>query len=342
MYIVRCGVAEAHSSSGDPARSIALLWRDPAAVPRRGPARAWDLDAIVDAAIGLADDGGLAAVTIRAVARIVGAAPMSLYTYVPGKAELLDLMLDAVYAAMPRADTAARPWPERVRAVAEENRALFVDHPWAARVSTGRPPLGPRLDRQVRARAGRVRRARPRRRRPRRLPRPRGRVRAGRGARRPGRAGRPGGWTGRCAVVGARRGPCWRGCSIRPPTRGRAGSAAPRARRTAVPPTPTTPTASGSTGSSTGSPPSSSAAAADRRRRWSPGRPRSPVPSGRPPAPAIVAERAPAGPAGRLDALDTEIRRGRRHARPPTSTAADPTADPGGTHDDTAPDDRTA
>jgi AcrR family transcriptional regulator len=136
-------VAEAHSSSGDPARSIALLWRDPAAVPRRGPARAWDLDAIVAAAIGLADDGGLAAVTIRAVARIVGAAPMSVYTYVPGKAELLDLMLDAVYAAMPRSDTAARPWPERVRAVAEENRALFVDHPWAARVSTGRPPLGP-------------------------------------------------------------------------------------------------------------------------------------------------------------------------------------------------------
>ena len=62
-------MADAHSSRGDPARSIALLWRDPAAVPRRGPARAWDLDAVVDAAIGLADGGGLAAVTIRAVAR---------------------------------------------------------------------------------------------------------------------------------------------------------------------------------------------------------------------------------------------------------------------------------
>ena len=136
-------MAEAHSGRGDPARSIALLWRDPAAVPRRGPARAWTLDALVAAAISLADDGGLSAVTIRAVARAVGAAPMSVYTYGPGKAELLDLMLDAVYAAMPRADTTARPWPERVRAVAEENRALFAEHPWAARVSTGRPPLGP-------------------------------------------------------------------------------------------------------------------------------------------------------------------------------------------------------
>jgi AcrR family transcriptional regulator len=136
-------VAEAHSSRGDPARSIALLWRDPAAAPRRGPARTWDLDALVAAAIGLADDGGLSAVTIRAVARIVGAAPMSVYTYIPGKAELLDLMLDAAYAAMPRTDTSARPWPERVRAVAGENRALFTEHPWAARVGTGRPPLGP-------------------------------------------------------------------------------------------------------------------------------------------------------------------------------------------------------
>ena len=97
----------------------------------------------VAAAIRLADGGGLAAVTIRAVARAVGAAPMSLYTYVPGKAELLDLMLDAAYAAMPRADTSARGWRERVRAVAEENRVLFADHPWAARVGTGRPPLGP-------------------------------------------------------------------------------------------------------------------------------------------------------------------------------------------------------
>jgi AcrR family transcriptional regulator len=136
-------VAEARSSGGDPARSIALLWRDAAAVPRRGPARAWDLDALVAAAIGLADDGGLSAVTIRAVARAVGAAPMSVYTYVPGKAELLDLMLDAVYAAMPRTDTSAQPWSERVRTVAEENRVLLADHPWAARVGTRRPPLGP-------------------------------------------------------------------------------------------------------------------------------------------------------------------------------------------------------
>ncbi|MHA6796666.1 TetR/AcrR family transcriptional regulator [Pseudonocardia bannensis] len=131
------------SSAGDPDRTLALLWRDPSAVPRRGPRQGLTIDAVVDAATRLADTEGLAAVTMRRVAQALAVAPMTLYTYVPGKAELLDLMLDAVYAAMPRTDTSGRPWRERVTAVAEENRALFTAHPWAAMISTSRPPLGP-------------------------------------------------------------------------------------------------------------------------------------------------------------------------------------------------------
>jgi AcrR family transcriptional regulator len=131
------------SSAGDSARTLALLWRQPPEGPRRGPARALDLDAVVAAAVGLADRDGLEAVTMRAVAQALGVAPMTLYTYVPGRAELLDLMLDAVHARTARRDTAGQPWRERLTAVAEENRALFTAHPWAAAVSTLRPPLGP-------------------------------------------------------------------------------------------------------------------------------------------------------------------------------------------------------
>ena len=58
------------------------------------------------------------------VAQALGVAPMTLYTYVPGRAELLDLMLDAVHAQAARRDTAGRPWRERLTAVAEENRSL--------------------------------------------------------------------------------------------------------------------------------------------------------------------------------------------------------------------------
>jgi len=131
------------SSAGDPARTLALLWRDPSAVPRRGPQRGLSLDTVVEAATSLADREGLEAVTMRRVAQALRVAPMSLYTYVPGKAELLDLMLDAAYARMRRTATTGRPWRERLTAVANENRALFGDHPWAAMVSTVRPLLGP-------------------------------------------------------------------------------------------------------------------------------------------------------------------------------------------------------
>jgi hypothetical protein len=69
---------------------------------------------------------------------------MSVYTYVPAKAELLDLMLDQVYATMHQTPFSAEtPWRRRISAIADDNRALFQAHPWAAQVSTARPTLGP-------------------------------------------------------------------------------------------------------------------------------------------------------------------------------------------------------
>ncbi|WP_431875468.1 TetR/AcrR family transcriptional regulator [Amycolatopsis sacchari] len=131
------------SGAGDPARTLRLLWRDPAAAPKRGPRQGLTIDAVVDAATALADAEGLEAVSMRRVAQALGVAPMTLYTYVPGKAELLDLMLDAAYARMPREDTSGRPWRERLTVVAEENLALYRTHPWAAGIATNRPVLGP-------------------------------------------------------------------------------------------------------------------------------------------------------------------------------------------------------
>jgi AcrR family transcriptional regulator len=103
------------------------------------------IDAVVAAAIGVADAEGLAAVTMRQVAAELKVSPMTLYTYIPGKAELLDLMLDAAYAGMTRANTTGQPWRQRLRVIADENMALFDAHPWAADISTVRPPLGPGL-----------------------------------------------------------------------------------------------------------------------------------------------------------------------------------------------------
>ncbi|GAA4931868.1 TetR family transcriptional regulator [Actinomycetospora succinea] len=130
----------------DPARTLALLWRVEPPAGARGPRRGLDLYDVVARATALADAGGpdgLAALSVRALARELGVAPMTLYTYVPGREELADLVVDAAYAAMARRDTAGLGWRERLTAVAEENRTLYRAHPWAARVDPGRPVLGP-------------------------------------------------------------------------------------------------------------------------------------------------------------------------------------------------------
>lgn len=136
-------MATERTSAGDPARTLRLLWRSAEEAPRRGPRQGLTIDGVVAAATELADAEGLAALTMRKVAQALGVVAMTLYTYVPGKAELLDLMLDAAYTRMERTPSAGRPWRERVAAVAAENRRLFETHPWAAQVSTVRPLLGP-------------------------------------------------------------------------------------------------------------------------------------------------------------------------------------------------------
>lgn len=136
-------VAPTRTNAGDPDRTLALLWRDPAAVPRRGPRQSLSLDRVVEVALALADRDGLSALSMRKVADALGVSTMTTYTYVPGKAELLDLMLDAAYRAMPRPDLAGRPWRDRLTSVADGNRAFHRAHRWAAAVSTHRPSLGP-------------------------------------------------------------------------------------------------------------------------------------------------------------------------------------------------------
>ncbi|HLU27983.1 MAG TPA: TetR/AcrR family transcriptional regulator C-terminal domain-containing protein [Glycomyces sp.] len=122
---------------------IELLWRRAPAAPRRGPRKGLTVDAVVEAAIAIADAEGLEAVTMRRVAQSLGVAPMTLYTYVPAKAELIVLMLDALYAATPRTETDRRAWRERLAALARDNYAMYRAHPWAAAAAQNRPPLGP-------------------------------------------------------------------------------------------------------------------------------------------------------------------------------------------------------
>lgn len=134
-----------YSGSGDPKRSMELLWGVPDR-PRRGPKPKLTVERIVRAAIEVADAEGLTALSMRRVADELGVTAMSLYTYVPGKAELLDVMLDTVHAEAPRpADGAEDGWRVRLERLARENWARYHRHPWLLQVATSLPVLGPNL-----------------------------------------------------------------------------------------------------------------------------------------------------------------------------------------------------
>jgi AcrR family transcriptional regulator len=130
-----------YSGGGDPAKSLELLWGLQAR-PTRGPKPALTVERIVDAATRIADAEGLAAMSMRRVADELGVGAMTLYRYVPGKGELLDVMLDSAYAELPLREVTG-DWRKKLDEVARENRELYVSHPWMLYVATSRPPLGP-------------------------------------------------------------------------------------------------------------------------------------------------------------------------------------------------------
>lgn len=131
-----------HTSAGDPRRSMELLWgADPGT--RRGPKPGLSVEAIVAAAVELADREGLGAVSMRRVAEQLGKSAMALYTYVPGKAELLDLMLDTTLGELPTDLDPTDGWRAAVEASARHTWDLYHRHPWILQVSGSRAVLGP-------------------------------------------------------------------------------------------------------------------------------------------------------------------------------------------------------
>ncbi|MFF2075961.1 TetR/AcrR family transcriptional regulator [Kitasatospora sp. NPDC058162] len=134
-----------YAGQGDAHRSLALLWGRPAEprTGRSGPKPGLSVDAIVSAGIAVADAEGMSALSMRAVGERLGRTAMALYTYVPGKAELLDLMHDRVLAELPAAPAAFDDWRAAVTAWAEELYACYLRHPWVLQVSQARPVLGP-------------------------------------------------------------------------------------------------------------------------------------------------------------------------------------------------------
>ncbi|QVQ52818.1 TetR/AcrR family transcriptional regulator C-terminal domain-containing protein [Spiractinospora alimapuensis] len=117
----------------DPDLDVELLWR-----PRRG----LDLERIVHAAVEVADEDGLEGMSMRKVAERLGFTPMSLYRHVPGRDQLIDLMLDGAMARLPDPPTEG-DWRSRLETCLTQGWELTRRHPWLAEARGTRRLPGP-------------------------------------------------------------------------------------------------------------------------------------------------------------------------------------------------------
>jgi AcrR family transcriptional regulator len=119
----------------------AALW-GPVARSRVGRPATHSRDEITSAAVAIADTDGLAAVSIRRVAAAVEAGAMSLYSYVPDKETLVELMIDRVSGEVDLAEPTGQPTTDLL-AYARSLLAMMRRHPWLPGALAGRQTLGP-------------------------------------------------------------------------------------------------------------------------------------------------------------------------------------------------------
>ncbi|WP_410601181.1 TetR/AcrR family transcriptional regulator [Amycolatopsis sp. lyj-90] len=124
----------------DPERAIELLWGAPE--PDRP---GLSLGRIVTAAVEVADAEGLAALSMRKVAERFGTTTMSLYRYVPGKAELVELMRDAVYGEFPMEPSEGLGWREGLERWSRRAWGIHQRHPWLVHSAGTRRLPGPNI-----------------------------------------------------------------------------------------------------------------------------------------------------------------------------------------------------
>lgn len=119
-----------------------ILWgRRPAG--RRGPRPGLSIEAIVAAAVEVADRDGLDSLSMARVAAQVGFTTMSLYRYVANKDELLQLMWDASAEGAESLVIEGDSWRSRLRTWALLQREVLDRHPWLTQMPMAAPPMAP-------------------------------------------------------------------------------------------------------------------------------------------------------------------------------------------------------
>jgi AcrR family transcriptional regulator len=135
-------VTEQQPGTPEGRRVVELLWAPTQQTPGRGPKPRLSLPDVVAAGVAIADEEGLAALSMRKVASRLSVGAMSIYTYVPGRSELIELMIDRVYGEHQIPD-GKLPWRERIEQWARETWRIYSAHPWLLDYNMARLPIGP-------------------------------------------------------------------------------------------------------------------------------------------------------------------------------------------------------
>lgn len=122
--------------------SMKLAWKVEDRATKRGPKPGLTLDGIVAAAMTIAGESGLSAVSMSAVAKRLGFTTMSLYRYVDKKDDLLVLMQDSGFGDPPTGVRDAPDWRTGARRWAQATVDCFLRNPWLLEIPiTGWPML---------------------------------------------------------------------------------------------------------------------------------------------------------------------------------------------------------
>ncbi|MBB5867603.1 AcrR family transcriptional regulator [Allocatelliglobosispora scoriae] len=128
--------------TGGVLRTVDLLWGKDTPRGTRGPRPGLDLEKITRAALAIADAEGINALSMQRVAGDLGYTTMSIYNYVPGKDQLIELMIDAATPPPPQPQV-GDTWREELERWVRATWELYHAHPWVLKVPTLNPPLGP-------------------------------------------------------------------------------------------------------------------------------------------------------------------------------------------------------
>jgi len=113
---------------------------------------------VLRAAVALADEAGIEALTMRELGLRLGVEAMSLYNHVANKDDILDGMVDLVVGEIDL-PSATVDWKAAMRRRAISARAVFSRHPWASALIDARESSGPERLRYLEWVIGTLRRA---------------------------------------------------------------------------------------------------------------------------------------------------------------------------------------